>query len=275
MRTNRSYLNSAAFNYLPPAAAGVVISLLILLCAVLFLKETRPPLRATSPLGKSLLPSNYRTSPLSRHSSISRHSPLAQQGQQSVLEAAMSSHASRASFILDSGDHSGPSSPIMQGGTTTRTTSTRLLLHALLLSLSLSLLNGAASSSADEPRLVSAVALALHHTLSPKATRPSLFNDSRISPSASVVKTGGGIPPVPEAPAGLTAERRKRVFWTAQLASLLFTMTNVGLTDVLPVWLASPPSHGTGGGLGLQSSAIGKLQSFTGFGNIALALFLT
>lgn len=85
------------------------------------------------------------------------------------------------------------------------------------------------------------------------------------------------IPPAKEEPqVGMSSKRRELVFWTVQVASLLFTMTNVGLTDVLPVWLASPRAHeGNGGGLGLQSSAIGKLQSFTGFGNIALALFLT
>jgi len=75
-------------------------------------------------------------------------------------------------------------------------------------------------------------------------------------------------------------------------------MTNVGLTDVLPVWLSSTPSaprdgHDAtdgaldsalsggdasmvgGGGLGLSSSQIGSLQSSTGFSAIALALFVT
>merc|ERR1712087_1077064 len=61
------------------------------------------------------------------------------------------------------------------------------------------------------------------------------------------------------------------------LSCLVFTLANVGLTEVLPVWLSTPPaSEGADGdGLGLGPSVIGTLQSTTGIGNIVLALFVT
>ena len=77
----------------------------------------------------------------------------------------------------------------------------------------------------------------------------------------------------------LTEERQKAVFWLIQASCLLFALTNVGLTEVLPVWLSTPPDatgmHPSAGGLGLSPSLIGNLQSTTGVGNIVLALFIT
>ncbi|KAL3902361.1 MAG: hypothetical protein SGPRY_012097 [Prymnesium sp.] len=179
-------------------------------------------------------------------SSASSSPPLRRSS--SFLEAAMSSHASRVSLIIsdDSKSDCDSTSPYE-------------------------------NRSSGQARHVSAVSLALEHSMSPVATRASLFvpgtspvSSHRVSPKMPMV-----MEPISER-GSLPPSRRKLVFWTIQLASLVFTMTNVGLTDVLPVWLSSPRGEsGEGGGLGLQSSAIGKLQSFTGIGNIGLALFFT
>jgi len=180
------------------------------------------------------------------------------------LEVAMSSHASRSSLIVsEDGDASPHSSPKQR-------------------------------EAGDEGgRPVPAVALALHHSLSPRAGRAALFDHPppQAHPNGGGANGGGAngggaaggvMASIEEGKVrpSLGAAERRATFWLVQLASLLFTATNVGLTDVLPVWLASPPTPTPdggrgGGGLSLHSSEIGQLQSCTGFGNIALALFFT
>ena len=155
-------------------------------------------------------------------------------------------------------------------------------------------------SFSKSPKPVSAVGLALKYSLSPKAQRLPLFGSSdslqglgsgsagRASPAAaSPLPTGAsGIRVMTTPSAGsegpskpLTEERQKAVFWLIQASCLLFALTNVGLTEVLPVWLSTPPDatgmHPSAGGLGLSPSLIGNLQSTTGVGNIVLALFIT
>lgn len=82
------------YPYLPPAAAGGLISLTILLFAFLFLKETRPS-KLLHRFGEPLLAAKEEGSP---SSSASSSPPLRRSS--SFLEAAMSSHASRVSLII-------------------------------------------------------------------------------------------------------------------------------------------------------------------------------
>ncbi|KAL1527651.1 hypothetical protein AB1Y20_009037 [Prymnesium parvum] len=233
------------YPYLPPSAAGVAVSLVILCSAYLFLKESRPP-KILARFSQPLLPVKGAESPASSFKS-SRSSP-ASQNYSTALEAAMSHHASRVSLIVSEEGESLPSSPLV----------------------------GRRGDGDDTARHVTAVSLALQHTLSPVASRKNLFDSSNpTSLRASPDLSGAPMASINERSTSLEEAQRKMVFWTVQVASLFFTMTNVGLTDVLPVWLSSPMIPGGGGGLALQSSAIGRLQSFTGIGNILLALFLT
>jgi len=65
---------------------------------------------------------------------------------------------------------------------------------------------------------------------------------------------------------------RAGAFWLVQLHCFLFCFTVVGLSDVLPVFLATPVHHG---GLGFSSSSIGMLQTVVGVTSILVALLLT
>ena len=79
-------------------------------------------------------------------------------------------------------------------------------------------------------------------------------------------------------PPAISPAEHAAVCWRIQVSCVLFTVTNVGLTEVLPVWLSTPADvtgHPGSGGLGLSPSLIGNLQSTTGVGNIVLALFVT
>jgi MFS family permease len=150
-------------------------------------------------------------------------------------------------------------------------------------------------SHESSPKPVSAVGLALKYSLSPKAQRAPLFSSSGslqglASGQSSPEMPGATITRVPGSAAGRqplaafddaegSEDRQRAVFWLIQAACLLFALTNVGLTEVLPVWLSTPPDasgeHPGSGGLGLSPSLIGNLQSTTGVGNIVLALFVT
>ena len=161
-------------------------------------------------------------------------------GSGSLLEA-MTGHASRASLIVTDDDErscGGATPPVR--------------------------------SSPGRP--VCAVSLALRHSLSPSATRADLFSDSLEATPKSVRL----LPLRDEASAAAEEQSRRTFFWLVQLSCLIFTLTNVGLTEVMPVWLSTPRSRRAGaGGLGLGPSVIGNLQSITGVGNILLALFVT
>jgi len=127
------------------------------------------------------------------------------------------------------------------------------------------------------------VTLAMKHSLSPKAQRLELFSrgsgnsSSHASPAASTVRID--TLHEEEEVEGLSEAARQSVFWLIQLSCFLFTLTNVGLTEVLPVWLSTPADstglHPGAGGLNLSPYVIGNLQSTTGIGNIVLALFVT
>ena len=161
---------------------------------------------------------------------------------------------------------------------------------------------GYAGLAREPPRPVAAVTLALRHSLSPASSRVNLFESDREagsgggSCSGSWSAHGGGgsaggsarstTPMSPEVLKVIERDgsdllppsRRQSVFWIVQAACLFFTLTNVGLTEVLPVWLSTPPVsepveyRGTGG---LAEFLIGNLQSTTGVSNIVLALFVT
>ena len=273
-------LLAATFPYLAPCVAGAAISLGVFVAAFFSLPESRPPdiklfgAPATlAALGKPLL-ANASSGRLSRTPSInaerlSRGSSiggatgppaLGHVGSSSLLEA-MTISASRSSLVVMEAEAAAAegSPPSMSPSSST----------------------GAAS-----PKPVSAVSLALNHATSPKLARANLFR--RSSSTSPELEMGRASPPQatmvvikddePFEDGKAEAERRS-TFWLVQLACFLFTMTNVGLTEVLPVWLSTPLSVGPddhwSSGLGLGPSLIGNLQSTTGVGNIVLALFVT
>ena len=181
-----------AFPYLAPCLAGAIVSLAVFVWAFLYMREARPQLFSTrlAPLGKPLLGPG---SPPARAGSPQ----LAHVGSSGLLEA-MTAHASRSSLVVsDDG------------------------------SASVSRASSPSTSHPESPAPVSAIGLALRHSMSPIAQRRSLFVDTNTAVAKPMAVQAGKDPrtatSAPEA-AALAQPRRQAVFWIIQTACVLFTM---------------------------------------------------
>ena len=300
-----------AYPYLAPCAAGALLSILIFAMAVVNLKESRQPAiplfrsfsktsvgpttplvspllanpqpgaSAVLPMRSDLMPGRTYSagwgSPGPADGGLTRASysvgggaggggagggGLVRRESSSALLEAMAGMAGRSSLVVDDEQHgssitSSPMAPAPHSGSGSS--------HA---------------SHESAPKPVNAVTLAMKHSLSPKAQRLELFSRGSRTPSlhASPAASTMKVEALHEEE-GLSEAARQSVFWLIQLSCFLFTLTNVGLTEVLPVWLSTPTDstgdHTAAGGLGLSPYVIGNLQSTTGVGNIVLALFVT
>jgi MFS family permease len=252
-----------AYPYLAPCVAGSAVSMAIFVFALLLLPESRPPPLRLGSLGsfaKPLLGGGPKgatpklqagSSSLPTTASATTPELLHAGKASSTLQDAMTAHASRSSSIVwDDGEAGG-----LDG--TPRAPSPMPY------------------NSPDSPVPVNAVNLALKYATSPQLGRRSIFSRSP-SPSIAIKVSGRRFDSLDDE---LSESDSQRIFWLVQASCLLFTLANVGLTEVLPVWLSTPVATSEddlgSSGLGLTPAVIGNLQSTTGVGNIVLALFVT